>query len=145
MIHLIDINSELYKQAIELRYELFFKEHALPKSIIFDNKEVESKHLAISEADRLIAYGRLTALSDSNYQISQMVVSTKYQSQGFGSNLLSELLNKAVSSGAKNITLNARLSALGLYQKYGFVKNGSVFKSESTGVPHVSMLHQICT
>ena len=143
MIHLIDIDSKLYHQAIALRYELFFKEHGLPKAIIFDSKEAESKHVAISDADELIAYGRLTALGDGHYQISQMVVSVKYQSKGFGSNLLSALINKAIESDASNITLNARVSALGLYQKYGFIENGTVFNSKSTGVPHVCMQRQI--
>jgi len=32
----IEVGSKLYKEALELRYELFFKMHDLPKDILFD-------------------------------------------------------------------------------------------------------------
>lgn len=144
MSHLINTDSELYRQATDLRYELFFEEHGLPKDILFDDKELSSKHIAISDDNTLIAYGRLSALNEDDFQISQMVVSSKYQSQGFGSELLSNLIRVAIINGAKSITLNARVTALGLYEKHGFIKNGSVFKSKSTGVPHIQMQHSMC-
>lgn len=100
--------------------------------------------MVISDGDILVAYGRLTVLSHNNFQISQMVVSPKYQNQGYGSTLLSELITTAVNNGAKNITLNARVSALGLYRKYEFIKNGDVFLSKSTSVPHINMQRKIC-
>jgi predicted GNAT family N-acyltransferase len=61
----------LYEKALELRYFMFFKEHNLSKNILNDEKEEKSTHIAISQDDELIAYGRLTALNSEEFQISQ--------------------------------------------------------------------------
>jgi hypothetical protein len=52
----IQKNSFLYQQALEMRYRLFFEEHGLPKSILYDSAEDKSAHFAISHDSELIAY-----------------------------------------------------------------------------------------
>ncbi|HEC97398.1 MAG TPA: GNAT family N-acetyltransferase [Nitrospirae bacterium] len=131
----------LYKKAFELRYLLFFKEHNLPKEVINDEKEDKSTHIAISQEDELIAYGRLSKVNTTEFQISQMVVSPLYQNQGYGVKLLQEIMQIAKNKGAKNIMLNARTTATNLYKKLGFEKVGNVYNSQSTGIPHIKMVY----
>jgi predicted GNAT family N-acyltransferase len=130
----------LYEQAIALRYVLFFKEHHLPEEIVLDEKELESTHIAVSEKGHLLAYGRLSKIGNDTYQISQMVVSPDYQHQGLGAQVLMELMRLAAANGARTITLNARMSALGFYERYGFIKYGEIFYSQRTNVPHIKMV-----
>ena len=54
------------------------------------------------------------------FEISQMVVASKYQHQGYGTKLLSEMLKVSKENGVKSIVLSARITALGLYKKFGF-------------------------
>ena len=135
----------LYKKALELRYLLFFKEHNLPEEIINDEKEDKSIHFAISQENELIAYGRLFAINSKEFQISQMLVSPRYQRQGYGEKLLLEIMRTARNQGAKKIMLNARTTAINLYEKLGFKKVGLVYSSKSTGIPHIKMVYHEST
>ena len=35
----ISVDDKLYSEVLDLRYNLFFKEHGLPRSILFDKYE----------------------------------------------------------------------------------------------------------
>jgi predicted GNAT family N-acyltransferase len=124
---------------------MFFKEHNLSKNILNDEKEEKSTHIAISQDDELIAYGRLTALNSEEFQISQIVVPPNYQGQGYGVKLLQELVLSAKNRGAKTIALNARISAIDFYGKQGFQHAGQVYSSRTTGVRHIKMTHFVNT
>jgi predicted GNAT family N-acyltransferase len=137
----IQKDGTLYKKAFELRYLLFFKDYNLSKEIINDKTEDISTHIAISKERELIAYGRLSELSDKEFQISQMVVSPIHQHQGYGEKLLLEIVQTAKNKGAKNIMLNARTTAVSFYKKSGFQQVGQVYSSQSTGVPHIKMVY----
>ncbi len=137
----IQKGEALYKKAFELRYLLLFKGHNLPKEILNDEKEDKSTHIAISQKNELIAYGRLSELNDKEFQISQMVVSPLYQSQGYGKKLLLQIVQIAKNKGAKNIMLNARTTATSLYEKSGFHPVGKVYSSQCTSIPHIKMVY----
>ena len=96
----IAIGSDLYGKALQLRYELFFKDLGLPKSVVPDDLEERSTHLALSDQDQLIGYSRLSALSEKDYRISQVVVSPIRQGLGHSITLLNYLIEKALNSGA---------------------------------------------
>ncbi len=131
----------LYKQAYELRYLLFFKEHSLPKETINDDKENKSTHIAISKGHELIAYGRLSEIQNNEFQISQMVVSPIHQHQGYGEKLLLKIMLTAKDKDANTIMLNARITAVSFYKKFGFQQVGQVYSSQHTGVPHIKMVY----
>jgi len=137
----IQKGDPLYNKAFELRYLLFFKEHDLPKEVINDEKEDKSIHIAISQKGELIAYARLSELKGKEFQISQMAVSPRHQSQGYGGKLLLKIVQIAKNKGAKSIMLNARTTATGLYKKLGFQEAGKVYNSQSTGIPHIKMIY----
>lgn len=144
-IQILEIDDIFYRQAVELRYDLFFKKHGLPKSIIFDANEKISTHAAILNSNELIAYGRLTKTNENEFVISQMVVSPKHQNQGFGSKVLKSIMVLAIKNNAQKITLSARLTALSLYKNQGFSECGDVYLSAKTGVKHVEMQYIVNT
>jgi len=137
----LKIGSKHYKEALELRYELFFQKHDLPKNILFDEHENASRHIAIICNASLIAYGRLTNLSEGTYQLSQIVVKPQEQRKGYGTIILKKLVEFAENNGGEKVILNARTTATELYKKQGFKNTGEEFLSKSTGVPHVQMLY----
>ena len=137
----ISSTDPLYQAALRLRHELFFAAHGMPASVVQDAVESQSVHMAIADAGELIAYGRLTEVEPQSYQVSQMVVSPQYQSQGYGSRLLSSLVCHALRQGAREVFLNARLTATALYRKQGFLPQGEAFVSPRTGVEHIRMLY----
>ena len=72
-IHL-ECTDELYNDALDLRYDLFFRAPGLPRDIMFDGLEGISFHIAAVENGSLCAYGRLSEESPRIFKISQMVV-----------------------------------------------------------------------
>ena len=142
-VELIKYNSSEYYQACHLRYKLFFAEHNLPWNIVLNQSHSSYFHAAVVIQDRVVAYGQLVPHRDRIYQICQMVVQPSYQKQNLGKKILSTLIQIAKERGAIAITLNARLIAIGFYQKLGFQAYGTEFPSTTTGVPHVKMYKEL--
>lgn len=138
-IKLIKYDSQEFQQACQLRYELFFAEHSLPWHIVQDESQADYFHAAILIKNSVVAYGQLVPQDNSIYQICQMVVKPGYQGQRFGSRILWFLIDRAKSAKAIALTLNARLTAVGFYQKFGFQIQGQQFPSATTGIPHITM------
>ena len=134
-----------YQQAAQVRYRLFYQEHGIPFESIFDPQEKQNLHLVITNKTQhqVLAYGRLDRKSSDEFQICQMVVEPEYQRQGLGTLILSQLTQVAINQGASLVILNARVTKVHFYQKYGFETIGEVFASSSTGVPHIKMQKKI--
>lgn len=138
-LHLIEVGTRWHEQALDLRFELFFEKAGLPRNILFDGKEEKSVHIGVIHQNQLIAYGRLSLLDGSQYQISQMVVAPEYQGKGLGKRVLAALIEKAKTQHALGIELNARITAMALYESMGFEPLGDMFESASTKVKHIKM------
>jgi predicted GNAT family N-acyltransferase len=138
-IELIKYNSAEFQQACQLRYELFYAEHGLPWHIVQDECQADYFHAAILIKNSVVAYGQLVSQDNSVYQICQMVVKPGYQGQNLGSRILLFLIEQAKKEGAIALTLNARTTAVGFYQKFGFQTHGKQFPSATTGIPHITM------
>ena len=138
-VQLIRYDSREFRQAARLRYKLFFAEHNLPWNIVHDRDRSNYFHAAILIRDEVVAYGQLVPHDDRVYRVCQMVVAPEYQGQKLGSKILLFLIDTAKQEGAIALTLNARLTAVGFYQKFGFQTQGIQFPSSTTGVPHITM------
>ena len=136
----IETESKIYKEALSLRYELFFKNTHYDQSVLHDDLELKSRHFVIVENGRLCAYGRLTAFGEGIIQISQIVVNLTEQKKGYGSTLLSNLLEECERVGYKEVFLNARVTAISLYKRLGFNVSGTEYLSPKTNIPHFKMV-----
>jgi len=139
----LETGSHFYSDAVALRYDQFFREHNLVKDILYDEKEKISKHIAIIDNESLIACGRITDLGDGVYQFSQIVVKPQMQGQGYGTQLLKELIKISMQDNCKKIILNARATAVKFYEEQGFQSHGDMFLSKTTGVPHFQMRYSM--
>lgn len=143
-LKVIEYDSTEYHQAAQLRYQLFYREHHIPFASIFDPQEPEDLHLGIIDitTNSVLAYGRLGRQSITKFKIYQMVVVPEYQRCGLGSQVLSALFAAAIDRGASLVILNARLTQVPFYQKFGFESVGEVFPSVVTKEPHIQMQKQ---
>jgi predicted GNAT family N-acyltransferase len=140
-LNLMEYGSDKYYQAAQLRYDLFYREYNVPFESIFEPQEKQDLHFAITanSENRVLAYGRLSQNSPSEFQIYQMVVVPERQGQGLGTHILQALTKVAIERGASRLILNARVTKVKFYQKFGFEPVGEVFASSMTGVPHIRM------
>lgn len=143
VIEEIEEGSQVYLEALELRYQLFFKEFDLPRSVTADKLEADSIHVALSENGVLLAYGRLSPLESETFRVSQIVVSENHRRKGHASAIVSELVKCAERRAARKVVLNSQLSVIPLYEKFGFREIGDIYTVELTGVKHQKMLLEI--
>ena len=141
----VTVGSATYNLALQLRYELFFEELGLPISVVPDDLEESSTHVAMSDDDELLGYARLSEIGDNDYRISQVVVSPKHQGKGHSMILLRNLMEKAKIAGAQTIRLNSQIGVIGLYEKLGFETVGEVYTVKLTGLPHKRMVYHVST
>ncbi|WP_010177483.1 GNAT family N-acetyltransferase [Aquimarina agarilytica] len=142
--HFVSIGSSLYKEACQLRKELFFKDLENAELLLNDNYEKNSMHLVIESKGAVIGTGRLT-ITDNNTIgiISQMAIDPDFQRLGLGKFILQSLLKRGRELNVNRITLNARLTAITFYAKNEFIPIGEVFASTKTGVLHQQMELQL--
>ena len=135
----VPYSSEAWQQARGIRYDLFFRSHGLPVSVMDDDLERGAFHCVVRKGEEVAAYGRLH-VTNQLACVSQMVVRDMYQKQGLGRRVLSALVHKAKEQGCSEVALNARVSAQAFYTRAGFAPAGSTFSSVTTGILHVPMV-----
>ena len=140
----VDINSQYYKDAVNLRFTVFYKEFDLDINVINDSCESSSIHLAAVAGEKVIGFGRLS-FNGSTARISQMAVIKKMRERGIGSNLMNIFIDRSKKEGCRSIYLNSRLNAVSFYRKFGFKVAGDEFPSKRTGLNHVRMEKQLKT
>lgn len=142
-VKLIEPGSWEYHQACQIRYLVFYAQHGLPFEIVLKQENTDSFHAAIVTQDNVVAYGRLTPSNSRIYCVSQMVVKPSHQRQNCGGQILSTLIDLAQQQGAIAIRLDARISAVGFYQKFGFKIIGTEHPSLTTGIIHIEMKREL--
>ncbi|MGR8931327.1 MAG: GNAT family N-acetyltransferase [Gammaproteobacteria bacterium] len=118
----------------DLRYVrtgVFVVEQQIPPDIEFDELDSECHHfIGRDDQRRPIATGRLAP----DGKIGRMAVIKEWRGQGVGEAMLLALIEKARKLGFSTLVANAQVSALGFYQKFGFVAEGGEFSE--AGIPH---------
>jgi prolyl oligopeptidase len=122
------------KSAQEVRFEVFCVEQGIDEALEMDNNDASSAHaLAHDESGAVLGTGRL--LSDGH--IGRMAVRKNARGRGIGGLILKVLIEHAARLGISQVVLNAQVTALGFYQRFGFEPQGEVFKE--AGIEHRTM------
>lgn len=118
----------------EIRLEVFVQEQGVPEALEWDELDEASSHvLARDAAGRPVGCGRLTPL----HKIGRMAVRQPWRGTGVGVALLRELVSRARALGWTEVSLDAQITAIGFYEREGFVAHGEVF--DDAGIPHRHM------
>ncbi len=121
-------------QLIAVRRSVFIEEQKVAEELEIDGQDIISQHVkAVAPGGLVIATARLLP---SNY-IGRMCVLKNYRNQGIGGKMLAFFINYASQHNIESLHLNAQLTALGFYQKYGFIINSEVFIEAD--IEHVHM------
>ncbi|MFC4761563.1 GNAT family N-acetyltransferase [Dyella koreensis] len=136
-----DWTRERDREALrEIRLEVFVQEQNVPEALEWDELDEPSSHvLARDAAGQPIGCGRLTPL----HKIGRMAVRQPWRGTGVGVALLRELISRARALGWAEVSLDAQVSAIGFYEREGFVAHGEVF--DDAGIPHRHMTLALTT
>lgn len=119
---------------LDLRGIVFIQEQGVPEARERDGLDPDCWHvLARDDAGHPIGCGRLTPA----HKIGRMAVLQEWRGQGVGMALLRELIARARSQGWPDVALDAQVSAIGFYEREGFVAHGEEF--EDAGLAHRTM------
>ncbi|QDV49430.1 GNAT family N-acetyltransferase [Gimesia fumaroli] len=137
----IPFRSEWYDQACELRNELLRRPLGL--DLFTEDLAAESayRHYGILEEDRVVACVLAVTVTPQKAKLRQMAVSVEYQNQGVGRQLLQNVELDLKRQGVEALELEARTTAVGFYEKLGYVKGGDEFLAVS--IPHVRMVKSL--
>lgn len=132
-LKIIDHGSAEYQQMVRLRYDILRK----PLGLQFDQAELDREKedvlIAAFEDDRILGCCLLTKLDDKTVRLRQMAVPNNMQGKGIGRALMVFAENIARDLGYKTIIMHARKTAIGFYEKLGYMKTGDEFVEVTIG------------
>ncbi len=140
-LKLIDHNSIEYNQMVDLRYQLLRR----PLGLIFTKEELEKEKndilIGCFEEEKLEACCILTQTDPKTVRLRQMAVSSVLQGKGIGRVLMSFAENIARDRGYRRLTMHARKTAIGFYEKLGYKVHGDEFQEVT--IPHFEMKKEL--
>ena len=144
VVKFIRYGSEEYDRTVKLRDEVMRK--PLGRSIYDEDFSCEENQLIIGAfetntmvRDLLIGCGVLSYKGDNNWCVEYLCVDTVLQKKGVGSALMQCLEKIARDRGATKLCLDARISAIDFYLRFGFMQKGEIFHKEIAPGGHVYM------
>ena len=142
-LKLIDYGSPEYQQMIQLRNDILRK----PLGLAFEKEELEKEAedilIGAFEDDRLLGCCMLIETEPGTVRLRQMAVPKNLQGKGVGRALMQFAENIARDRGYKKITMHARKTATGFYEKLGYAVSGGEFVEVT--LPHVVMEKRLIT
>lgn len=136
-LKILDHGSREYEQMVQLRNDILRK----PLGLKFTPEELEKEkeEILIGAFDDEIMLGccMLIKTEPSVVRLRQMAVLNNLQGKGIGKALMQFAENIARDRGFKKITMHARKSAIGFYEKLGYQVTGDEFQEVT--IPHVTM------
>jgi predicted GNAT family N-acyltransferase len=136
-LKIIDHGSREYRQMIDLRYEILRKPLGL--NFAEDELEREKEDILIGafDEDRILACCLLTRIDQQTCKLRQMAVQNSQQGKGIGATMMNFAENVARDRGFKTMSMHARKTATGFYEKLGYRVDGPEF--EEVTIPHFNM------
>jgi predicted GNAT family N-acyltransferase len=126
--------SKDYDQMVKLRYELMRK----PLGLDFTEDELKREKddilIGAFEDDEILGCCLLTKVDSQCAKLRQMAVQKKRQGLGIGESMMQFAENIARDRGFKTITMHARETAIGFYERYGYKTKGDEFIE--INIPH---------
>lgn len=133
----IDHGSKEYQQMVNLRLEILRK----PLGLAFTSEELDREKedilIGAFEEEKMLACCMLTKHDDRCVRLRQMAVHNNLQGKGIGASMMIFAETIARDKGFKKLTMHARKTALGFYEKLGYKATGDEF-TEVT-IPHYLM------
>ena len=137
-----DIRQIAAVQTYHLRHKLLRPHQPMDRCRFAGDDELNTAHFGVYQADQLVGIlsvypaqnGSIT-MPDS-WQLRAMATEVHVRGQGYGAKLMAKAEFYVTAKGGQCIWANARLHAVGFYEKLGYVRVGQTFHIPHVG-PHI--------
>lgn len=138
-VEVIGTDDPRYQEARQIRYQALYAEWELPWDLVEDTDGRTYEHfVALDTDDRVVGYARLH-LEGEESKAYQIAVVDELRGTGVGRALMAAVERRARAEGRDELGLDARVHAIGFYERLGFEVTGREFVSGRTGTPHRHM------
>ena len=142
-LKILDHGSVEYRQMVKLRDDMLRKPLGLGFTPQELDKEKDNMLIGAFEDEDMLGCCMLVEENPETVRLRQMAVLNDLQGKGIGRAMMQFAENIARDRGFKRITMHARKSATGFYEKLGYVTTGEEF--EEVTLPHVVMEKRLAT
>ena len=129
--------SSDYKKMVDLRARML----RTPLGLTFTKTELDNEKddllIAAFDEDEMLGCCTLTKVDEQTLRLRQMAVKDNFQGKGIGAAIILFGENLARDKGYKKITMHARNTAIGFYEKFGYKVIGEEFVEVQ--LPHHTM------
>lgn len=130
----IDYGTKEYKQMVQLRETVLRKPLGLSYSKEELEKESDDTLIACMDDDDMLGCCILSKIDEETIRLRQMAVPDKLHGKGIGASIMNFAEVLAKDKGYRCMTMHARDSAIGFYEKFGYAIKGSQFRE--VNLPH---------
>jgi len=136
-LKLIDYGTKEYQQMVNMRNEILRK----PLGLNFSTDELENEKdeilIGAFEDEKMLGCCMLIKMTNKTVRLRQMAVMNNLRGKGIGRALMNFAENIAMDLGYRTITMHARKTAIGFYEKLGYSVVGEEFFEVT--IPHFEM------
>lgn len=121
--------KELREKAFEIRQQVFVQEQQVPREDEFDEFEQVSRHFVVLNDDHQPVGAARWRKTAKGIKLERFAVKATHRRSGIGSALVQKVLDDVASTEGtgQDVYLHAQLSAVPLYQNFGFEIVGDQF------------------
>lgn len=142
MVHVLPItNPADLETAFAIRRTVFVDEQGVAPEEEYDEYETGSRHFLARSADGTPCGTARWRQTSNGVKLERFAVLNSYRGQGVGTALVRALLDDVFGQQPEpieRIYLHAQVSAMSLYERFGFVAVGPMF--EEAGIQHYKMV-----
>ena len=128
-------DQENLEKVFAIRRKVFVEEQECPPELEWEFEE-ESNHF-LATVDNVPGGACRWRRTEKGYKLERFAVLKEFRGKGVGQQLVRAVLSD-LPVGADYVYLHAQLSAVGLYERFGFKKTGGQF--EEAGIQHYKMV-----
>ncbi len=132
--------KEEFKDALQVRREVFIEEQQVPEEEEIDQYEDECTHIVVYDQNQPVAAGRLRNY-DGIGKMERICVLASHRKHGLGKIVMDHLEELAKEKGFQELKLNSQTHAEGFYERLGYKTISDIFMD--AGIPHVTMVKAI--
>ena len=114
---MLEIKEIQPSETLDLRHRILSPNKSVDSIILTEDDA--GQHFGLFQSEKIVSVISLFVEND-NAQFRKFATETTEQHKGYGSILLNYVIEESVKNNVTNLWCNARLTALGFYEKFGF-------------------------